>query len=403
MAKMLRKRGIDAYLILYDNEYKYFLPEHEDTELKDNYPDWIKRVHWGSARSFFLTKSSIVRDDLDNFDVYICCGYGPAFLQKAGIEKYIFLPYGGDLVYLPYPVEQLKSGGFIKGFLRIFHSPHLFFLSLLQKKAIQKSKAICIVLVDEYFIEPLKNLEICDKIIQLGLSIDTEKFSSISVHSYLEGSKDENFRRILSLKNKSKLIVFSPTRHFWTAESIRLDRISNKANDVLIEGFANLPVDSDSLLILVEKGPDVIRSKKLIQTLGIENRVIWVPEMPRENLIQYYLISDISVDQMVPLGYGSIALEVFALSKPLMTNIADNFEKISQRPLPPILNISTADDITNFFTDFIRDPEKYRIIGKNARTWVEKYHGYGLIDDYIQLFHHISEGKDLNDFKKPDK
>lgn len=86
LTKLLRKKRIDAHLILFDTD-NFYLPEQEDSFLLKGYPDWIKRVQWGNPWSLFFTSNKKIYADLADFDLYITCGYGPSFLNKTRINN----------------------------------------------------------------------------------------------------------------------------------------------------------------------------------------------------------------------------------------------------------------------------------------------------------------------------
>jgi len=286
VAKLLRKRGVDAHLILYDSEYRFFLPESEDSALMDNYPEWIKKVNWGSnIKSFYMTKARDIQADLEGFDLYIACGYGPAFLRRAGIRNFIFSPYGGDLYEFPFWSRTPRA--LHKPYLRILLFLPNIILSAMQKSAIEECTAVRISGPAEPY-EPyeqiIQRLHLENKVVHLGVPLDLEKFSPASVEKELLNSKDENLKKLISRQKEFDLTILSATRHVWTRQSLALGTANSKGNNILIEGAAQaIKKETISpLLILIEKGPDVLASKELIKQFGIEENVLWIPEMARE-------------------------------------------------------------------------------------------------------------------------
>lgn len=383
MAKLLRRRGIDANLLLYKNEF--FLPEDEDENLKNNYPPWIKKVKWGNYRSFFLTSKKQLLQDLDEFDVYLSCGFGPAFLKKVGfIKKNIFLPYGSDLCVVPFPKKNIKGALF-------YYIPGLWLFSYIQRRGIQESAAVTTIPVNHPDCEnAIKKLNLSNALL-LAFPLDLEKFDPEKIATELNNSSDENIKVLKRLRSEFELIVFSQTRHVWTKETLKSVPWDDKRNEILIRGFAEfLKVMKSALLILVEKGQDVGASKDLINKLNIDKNVYWIPEMSREKVRFYLYNADITADQFATGGYGATTIEGLALGKPVLVYITSRFEKEARRALPPsILNVKTPDQIKEAICSFVKNREKYLELGVKTRNWVNKYYGEELIDDYIRLFYSL--------------
>ena len=102
------------------------------------------------------------------------------------------------------------------------------------------------------------------------------------------------------------LILFSPTRHDW----------KEKGNDKMITAFSKfVKVFPKCMLILVDWGFDVHKSKQLITEAGLSssssspiNYIKWIKPIPKNQLIQYYNIADIVLDQFT---LGSMGLRYY--------------------------------------------------------------------------------------------
>src|ERR1700722_16655794 len=96
LARLLRRKGIDADVLLFDEEYEHFHPSSDSYDLE--YAKYTRALGWGSGRQFLRTAGQVVRDDLSPYDVLIGCGLAPAYCCRAGRALDIFVPYGGDIV-----------------------------------------------------------------------------------------------------------------------------------------------------------------------------------------------------------------------------------------------------------------------------------------------------------------
>jgi len=386
LAKMLRREGVEADLILLNNEYRYFLPEHYDEDLKDGYPEWIKKVKWGTGASFFYTTKDIILKDLKGYDIYIACNlFAPAFLYKAGlIKKTIVRVHGGDLYLLPFWDRLLKT---YKHYLRPFISLPVYYLSNVQKKAIKECLAV-FTLPHGKIYNSILRLKILDKLKVIGAPIDTNKFSPQYVEKIIKfRGIPSKIRNIIANMEKYDFTIFSPTRHFWTKNTVVLNPEADKGNDILILGFKKF-IESEKvnpLLILVEKGPDVMASKSLIKKLKIEENVLWIPEMTPSELLYLYYFSDIVADEFKDGRYASVGLEGMAMEKPVLVYIDKEFEVMTGIPFPPCMNASNPDEVKMLLKDFNENRVKYNRIGRLARIWVNRYHGKGLVRKVINL------------------
>ncbi|MBI2830675.1 MAG: glycosyltransferase family 4 protein [Chloroflexi bacterium] len=396
LTKLLRRKGIDAHLILLGGEPDESLPEREDSFLKNGYPEWIKKVDWGYPLSFFRVTNSKLKADTGEADIYVSCNFGPAFLSRLNLKRSVILPYGSDIYAAAFPKHWYRQ--IIKRGLRSLPLlPAAMVISGFQKRGIHKADAISIIPSASYG-AAIKKMNLQHKCLPMHKPLDLEKFNNSIIEKELSGVRDKNLLALLSRRKEYDMVVFSPTRHCW-GETIG-DHADDKRNDLLIEAFARLVLEgkSNPLLVLIETGESLAASKELIRNLGIEKNIFWAPHISREMLRYYYCLADIVGDQYKVGMYGLIALEAFACEKPVMVYIAGDYEKAAKRPFPPCLNVRTAEEIYSVLRDFSSNKNKYLNIGKEARNWMEKYYGNGLTDEFIRLFEHILEGKDIKRF-----
>lgn len=169
--------------------------------------------------------------------------------------------------------------------------------------------------------------------------------------------------KVTNDKFKDKFIIFHPANHIWGV----------KGNDILIKGFSQfVRHNPNAVLLCIESGIDLDKSKKLIKSLGIEEKVIFSKRMNGEELLYHYNIADVVVDQFIFDGLGGIGVETLCCKKPLIVKCNKNAYKNLLPESPPILDASTPSEITERLLELENDEVRHEI-GENGRTWIEKY------------------------------
>ncbi len=360
LSKHLRKKGIEVKLFIDSlSEEKSYLPEWEDEDIEENgLPNWIYKERVSLYRYFGGFKEE--REFLNCLsDCDLIHTHGEASIWGSFTKKpYVFQSYGFDLCYMPFLKGSLKQ--------RI--------LSSLMRRGIRKASKILIL---PYQIPAIKRLGISyDRYSNLYCGIDTQKYKRA----------DASLGNELREKFKVDLILFSPTRHQWTNSEI-----TNKGNDSLIRAIHKFlkGTKQKSLFIFVEKGSDVAKSKSLIDEMGIKDNILWIEPVNKKKLIEYYSNSDIVLDQFVEPGeLGQITLEAMSVGVPTfiyLTNPKGYFEES-----PPVVNVSTTDEIASEMLRFADNPELRIEVGNKSREWILKYRDWNIVvDKYISLYKEI--------------
>jgi glycosyltransferase involved in cell wall biosynthesis len=207
----------------------------------------------------------------------------------------------------------------------------------------------------------------------------------------------EFYGEFARIRERHDVVVFSHSRQLWKKNIGALD--VGKGNPVLIEGFAKFVKTSRSkcALLLFDYGPDVGRSRKLAAELGIENRVIWMPLMPRKEIMAGLAIADIGADQFISGTFGGTGQEILAMGKPLLVYIDDEWKSDGGMNVPPCVNVQTANEICAALTGYERNRESYMRIGELGRRWFSQFRGEGLADATILLLKGLIDGKDASE------
>lgn len=359
LAKHLREKNIDVKLFIDSSpEDESYSPAWEDEEIKeDELPDWIQKESFNLSRYFLGFREE--RKFLNRLtDCDLIHAHGESCIWASFTKKpYVFQSYGFDLDTMPFHDSSIK----------------LRALSFFQRRGIKKASKILIL---PYQTDAVEKLGISNsQYLYQYWGIDTDKYNRVNTQL------GEDIRR----KFNVDFIFFHPTRHEW-GSSKKID----KGNDKLILAFSKFIkiTGRKGLLILIEKGNDTKKSKDIINELGLQNNVLWLKPMSKKNLIEYYSISDIVLDQFVCGSFGQTFLESMSMGIPTFIYLKE-YENYYET-LPPAINVFSPDDIVSEMIK-LTDNDDYRIvIGNRSREWILKHRDWNVVTDkYISLYEEI--------------
>lgn len=364
IAKFLQRKGLNSQVFIDENPlFECNLPFWEEGN-NGELPRWVKFVNVdlkrimlrGSAERRFLNELS----ECDIIHAIGEAGIWASFTNK----PYLYWSYGFDLDILPF-----KRGG-IKNFL----------LSSLQRRALRKAGLVLYPMPHQArFASRLKLTR--SKFFLPMVPIDTEKYSKKNLPSLSK----------LRESYSCNWLFLHPSRQEW----IR-DIPDNKGNDKLFRAFARFVKNGyDAKMIVFEKGRDVWESKKLIASLNIKNNVIWLKEQNKEDLINLYSISDIVFDQFNIGSPGLITWEALSVGVPTFVYMKEIWKDYAEE-LPPVINVSTEEEIFSMIFKLCQDKSLCVDIGMRSRDWIEKYfHWEKVIEQYLKYYNEILKPKNV--------
>lgn len=193
------------------------------------------------------------------------------------------------------------------------------------------------------------------------------------------------------------LSVLHHARLMWKRKGSYSDEehlIYSKNSDWLIHAFADLVVARPSLsprLFIVEYGPDVEATKRLLEQRGCHESVTWLPKMARRELM--WLLGRVSVGvgefyNIPSMIWGGTGWETLASGKPLLQGFKfkeGEFEDYYGYPEPPILGVNTKEDVLKHLLFVADHPEKAAQIGERARDWFDAYNGIVLAHKWLEF------------------
>lgn len=353
--KYFRAKGHEVRVFLNRRErIQLYRPEWEDEELGRGLPEWVEVVDVQMGR--LLAPRKPERDFLSRLGE---CDFIQTFGEHAlwawrTRTPYGVLSYGGDLEIIPFHRRTPKSLVLAALIKRAFRQSAFFVYAIPSHRALIKRLGLRRALFNPH-----------------AVPVDTAKYAPLP----------EPERQFLRKNYPHQYVFFHGARQEWTFKDA-----NDKANDRLFKAFARFVKEycSDSLLIAVERGRDVERSKQLVAHLGIGNKVLWMQELRKSELVKMLNSVDAFFDQFSHGYYGVAVLEALSCEVPSFVYI--NRREAQEISLPPVVNVFTEEEICQGMKAFA-DHKKLSALGKTSREWVLEHHRWEkVVEWYEELY-----------------
>jgi glycosyltransferase involved in cell wall biosynthesis len=179
-------------------------------------------------------------------------------------------------------------------------------------------------------------------------------------------------------------ILLAPARQDWR----------EKRNDVIVKALSALVRGgyANTLLMLGAWGTDEVRTRALVEELGLERNVRWTPPVPKLRLIELYRAADVVLDQFTFGTFGVLAPEAMACERPVVMAFDRSLHEWCFPKPPPIVDAREERSVGEALRRLADDPEERARLGRAGRAWVERYHGWRLVAErqcaiYEELLH----------------
>jgi glycosyltransferase involved in cell wall biosynthesis len=170
--------------------------------------------------------------------------------------------------------------------------------------------------------------------------------------------------------NEDGILLFSPSKQMW----------NEKGNEKMVKAFAKfIKVFPNSMLILVEWSIDTNKSKELVNSLHISDKVQWSQPVPKKQLIQFYNVADIILDQFILGSWGTATPEAMSCQKLVLMFYKEKYIQRAFGENPPILNSFSEEDIFSNLVKLAKDPDFRLSLGKKSREWIKKTHSPDIV------------------------
>ena len=351
VAKEMKKMGVDVTLAINNLDFGMSMPEWEEAEFDefiDPYDENRKSMkkYWKSP------------DWIRYFDFKLCIRpwkLPKRFNESIKIRK-IIREYDIVESHVPYPIISQFSGVpyyvYEAGWIRHFEKRRRI-VDILGERGYNKSKGVMITNPDTLrIVDTLPTLR-KDNIFFTPFAIDSEHYKpEKKINSLFDFMKEEHF------------IVLAPARQLW----------NTKGNDKYIKAFARFTkINPNARLLSMLWSEDASKSLALCASLGISDKIIWLPPLPKKSLIKLFNASDVVLDQFILGSWGTLTPEAMSCEKPVLMYYNEEYIKRTFGEIPPILNSFSEEDILNNLI-VLQSEEKRIQIGKESREWIKKTH-----------------------------
>lgn len=352
LARFLADEGYDCVLMLFDYEPAHFHPSADTNRTR--IPVRVKKLSWGDP-AHFLRDNPDVAADIAGFDFLIGNGSAPAFLHKQGRRLDLFIPYGDDLYALPFlrVVHPLRQMAYFK----VAHH---------QMEGIRQCPALLFDRASDAFEKVFERIGYTGRRITMPPPLF---YHPEYDHADLTTGNPYALR-LQELRTNNDLLIVQHIRQVWRPQH---ERWTRKGNDILFRGFAAFVEQNPMIrtrLILFDYGSDVKSSKRLIHSLGIDDRVDWFPKMERRHLMAVVQACDLVAGEMRhSWNTYCVVAETLASSKVLMHKRTDAEVRSTYSTLYPMLHAASPNEVVKALTTALRNADRMKLMGEEGRAW----------------------------------
>lgn len=323
-----------------------------------------------------------IREALAGYDAFIGSGVAPALFERIGRRLDIFCPYSVGIEF--YGTVEFRARMAASRIRRLLHMR----VRRMQARGI-RSASHCLnaelSLTRQSFDEIGKPFE------RIGMPMVYNRDPSDCA------DPSSRLRQVLGRMSSADVAMFGAARQMWTRPShIPQEEWSSrtKNSDWLIRGLAEFTRNrphAKPLLAIVEYGPDVDATKRLVGELGVGDYVQWLPIMPRREIMLLLQACDIGVGEFYTdagLLWGGTGWEALAAGRPLLQ--AFNFTdegyqaEFGHRP-PEVLDARSPSEVAWQMARIADLEDKGRAIGRASLQWFEEHGGIGLARRWLEV------------------
>ena len=372
VAKQLRKMNVDVDLAINISDFGMALPGWEDGNFNDNADPYdlkkneIKKS-WNAPKwiRYFDFQNKVPR-------------------KKHRIEKLkarinlikLIREYDVVEAQVPYSMYTQFSGipyvTHDAGWIRYFPFEGGI-RNRLARRGYKKAKKVIMTNPDTFEISDNLPYIKKDKVCFIPFAIDPEKYKPVNA----------NELRSQYVKNSDQVLLFCPARQMW----------KEKGNDKMIRAYSKFTKDfPNSKFIMVEWSEDEENSKKLLNSLGLSEHIVWIKPVPKNRLIEYYNAADIVLDQFVLGSWGTATPEAMSCGKPVLMFYKKEFIMRAFGEEPPIINSFTEEEICSNLIKLAKNPEFRNEIGQKSREWIKKTHSpQKVAEEHLKVLESVLE------------
>jgi hypothetical protein len=394
MMRYFHDLGVDAHLLLYTNDgagsLSHFGPEADTWEVEK----WRPYIHQTAITNGYAAllphpggrtlppTRRYLNQLFSDYDRIVGCGIAPALLNRIGRQIDIFYPYGTGVEFVGSMPDRraLRSRSYYRRALTRYVKRKQVQGLARARHCFNAEMSLTKQTFDEIGVpfEPLA----------IPMVYNREQGSALNASAITS----EALVRIAS----SNFSILSHSRLMWVYDCQYSPEVwdkRSKHNDWLLTGFSQfLKVTNETspLLVLFEYGPDIVQTKALCDDLGISEHVLWLPKLPRKEILLLLNHVDVGVGEFSTdrrTIWGGTGWEVLASGKPLLQSLnftegeyVENFG----HPPPPILHVDSSDTIREHLCHASEAPSELQRVGDQSKKWFNEHNGIRLAVRWLE-------------------
>lgn len=157
----------------------------------------------------------------------------------------------------------------------------------------------------------------------------------------------------------------------------------------VVKVFKNVADHTDSVLLLVGDGPDILKVKEMVSTLKLVNKVLFLGK--QDNVAELLQMSDLMLLLSEKEAFGLVLLEAMACGVPCVgTNIGGIPEVIRHNETGLIYPVGDIEGISNGCIELISDKERLNEYRKNGCELVRNYFSSKeIVNQYEDIYYKV--------------
>lgn len=386
LLRYFRDLGADAYLLPYASDghgnVSHFSPE-ADTWHPDRWGSFIRpldvpntsRALLGANGTLWSRRARAkLNADLSEYVHFVGSGMAPALFQTLGRQLDIYFPYGTGIEF--YGDIEFNRQMHRSMLRRCSHAV----IRHLQARGIRSTRH-CL------------NAEMSltkASFDRIGKSFERLAIPAVYNAEHLPDFVPEGLTSAVARMRASDLSMFCCARLLWVRDPLFGEsawQSFTKNSDWMFQGLAQFlrqHPGSRPLLAVVEYGPDVEASKQLVRDLGLQDHVMWLPMMPRREIMLLLEAADVGIGEFYRdpgVIWGGTGWEILAAGRPLVQSFnfsVEGFTAEFGHAPPPILDVSSVDGLARHLEALYVDPVGRRRIGQQSLAWFNQFNGISL-------------------------
>jgi len=393
MLRYFRDLGADAHLLPYATDGRgnltHFSPSADTWQL-DRWADFIRPLNVANNTAALIgTQGTLwskrarasLNAQLSEYDYFVGSGMAPALFQTLGQQLDIYFPYGtGIEFYGDIEFKQRMRSSLLRRFSHAL-------IRQLQGRGIRSTRH-CL------------NMEMSltkASFDRLGKPFERLAIPAVYNAEPLPQNLPDGLSNTVARMRASDLSMFCCARLLWARDNRFNERTwqsFTKNSDWMFHGLARFVQQHPGirpLLAVVEYGPDVDVSKRLVHELGLQEHVLWLPMLPRREIMLLLAEADIGIGEFYRdpgVIWGGSGWEILAAGRPLVQSFnfsSEGFAVEFGHSPPPIQDVTSADDLARHLATLYADPSGRRRIGAQSLAWFNEFNGVGLAHRWLSL------------------